>query len=314
MKKLSTLKYIIKRVLLFIPVLLAVSFVIFALMYLAPGDPGSAILGSGATPDAIIEFNESIGWNDPFFARYFDFLKKLIRLDFGTSWISKRPVIYEIGQRIGVTLRIAGFCMLFAVMVGVPIGVLSAVKQYSFADNLLRVISVALAAIPFFWLGLMMLYLFSVKLQWLPSFGASTPKHYVLPCVALGLGYAAREMRMTRSCMLEALRQDYIRTSRSKGAEEKAIIWRHAFKNSLLPIVTMIGSHFGALLGGALITETVFSMPGLGSYLIASVRQLDVPSVLGVSVILASMFSAVMLLVDLSYSLIDPRVKARFEM
>lgn len=306
------IKYVIKRILLFIPVLIAVSFVIFALMTLAPGDPGSVILGSSATPDAIVAFNEEIGWNDPFLVRYFDFLKDLVRLDLGSSWSTKRAVVDEIGRRIGVTLRIASFCMCFAVMVGIPIGVLSAVKQYSIADNALRVISVALAAIPFFWLGLMMIYVFSMKLRLLPSFGANTIKHYILPCVALGLGYAAREMRMTRSCMLESLRQDYIRTSRAKGASETNIIWRHAFKNSLLPIITMIGSHFGALLGGALITETVFSMPGLGSYLITSVRTLDLPSVLGVSVVLASMFSGVMLVIDLLYSLIDPRVKARF--
>lgn len=307
------IKYVFQRLLLFIPVLLAVAFAIFTMMYFAPGDPGTAILGTSVMPEAIEAFNEEIGWNDPFIVRFWDFLSDLVfHFDLGTSWVTNRPVLVEIGDRIGVTVKIATFCMLTAVMVGIPIGVLSAVKQYSIADNVLRVISVALVAIPFFWLGLMMLWLFSLKLHWFPSFGATTLKHYILPCVSLGLGYAAREMRMTRSCMLEQLRQDFIRTSRAKGASETSIIWRHAFKNSLMPIITMVGSHFGVLLGGALITESVFSMPGLGSYLITSVRLLDVPSVLGVSVVLASLFSAVMLVVDLCYSFIDPRVKARY--
>jgi len=305
-------KYFLKRIVLLIPVLLAVSFVIFALMAMAPGDPGSAILGASAPPEAIQEFNESVGFYDPFFVRYADFLKDLIHLDFGDSYVSKAPVMDEIAKRLPTTIQVATYSMLVAVLVGVPLGVLSAVKQYSLADSISRVLAITLTAVPFFWLGLMLIYWFALKIPIFPSFGVGSLKHYVLPCVSLGLTYAARELRMTRSCMLETLRMDYIRTTRAKGSREKTVIWRHAFKNALLPIITMIGSHFGALLGGAILTESVFSIPGLGTYLISSIRGKDMPAVLGTAMVLAIMFCLVMLVVDLLYAMIDPRIKAKF--
>ena len=172
--------------------------------------------------------------------------------------------------------------------------------------------AITFTAVPFFVLGLMMIYWFSYKLGLLPSFGAKTFSHYILPCTSLGLTYAARELRMTRSCMLETMRQDFVRTVRAKGANERSVIWRHAFKNALLPIITTIGSHFGGLLGGAIVTESVFSMPGLGSYLVSSIRGKDIPAVLGTAIVLAVMFCLVILAVDMLYSVIDPRIKARF--
>ena len=250
-------RYFIRRILLLIPVLLSVSFVIFGLMALAPGDPGTAILGPTATPESIREFNNRVGFYDPFFIRYGNFLSGIARLDFGDSYVSKEPVVIEIAARIPTTLKIAGYATLFAVVVGIPLGVLSAVKQYSVVDSIARVLSIAMAAVPFFWLGLMMIYIFSLKLRLLPSFGAVSWKHFVLPTFSLGISYAARQLRMARSCMLETLQQNYIRTSRAKGAREQTVIWRHAFKNALLPIITMIGMNFGGLLGGAILTESV---------------------------------------------------------
>lgn len=306
-------KYVLRRLLLLIPVLLAVSFVIFSLMTFTPGDPASSILGTGATPEALHAFNESVGYYDPFFTRYFNYLKDLIiHFDMGTSWVTGNNVGSEIVARLPITAKIAIFSMIIAVAVGIPLGVFSAVKQYSLPDTVLRVCSMSLTAIPFFWMGLMLIYWFSLKLRLLPSFGATSLDCYILPCAALGLTYASRELRMTRSCMLESLRQDFVRTSRAKGVSEGQVIWRHALKNSLLPILTMIGSHFGGLLGGAIVTESLFSMPGIGYYLLSSIRAKDTPAVLGVSMIMALMFCVVMLCVDLLYAMIDPRIKARF--
>jgi peptide/nickel transport system permease protein len=305
-------RYFLKRILLLVPVLIGVTFIIFALMDIAPGDPGRAILGATATQDAVIQFNEKIGYYDPYFVRYGRFILGILKLDFGTSYSSGGKVLDEIVSRFPTTIKIASFSMLFAVFVGVPLGILSAVKQYSAMDNISRVMSITLAAIPFFWLGLMMIYWFSLKLGWLPSYGVSTWKHFIMPTVALGIPYAARQLRMTRSCMLETIRMDYIRTARAKGAEEKKIVLRHAFKNALMPIITMIGMQFGGLLGGAIVTESVFSMPGLGTYLVTAIRAKDVPAVLGTAVVLAVMFCFVMLIVDFFYAVIDPRIKAKY--
>ncbi len=305
-------KYFFGRIILLIPVLIGVTFIIFSLMAIAPGNPGRAILGTSATEEAVVQFNTKIGYYDPFIVRYGKFLWGLLRFDLGTSYSSSTSVLVEIVKRFPTTLKIAAYSMLFAVGLGVPLGTLSAVKQYSFVDNLSRVTSISLAAIPFFWLGLMMIYWFSLKLGWFPSYGITTWKHFVMPTVALGLPYAARQLRMTRSCMLETIRMDYVRTARAKGALERTVIWRHAFKNALMPIITMIGMQFGGLLGGAIVTESVFSMPGLGTYLVNSIRAQDVPAVMGTTVVLAVAFCIVMMIVDFLYAVIDPRIKAKY--
>ena len=306
------IRYVLRRLLLLIPVLIGVTFLIFSLMALAPGDPGMAILGTAAGPDAIREFNEKIGFYDPFFVRYGNYMLNILRFDFGTSYQSGESVIAEIINRYPTTLNIALFSMLFAVLVGAPLGVLSAVKQYSWIDNISRVLSITFAAVPFFWLGLMMIYWFSTLLGWFPSFGVASWKHYVMPCVALGIPYAARQLRMTRSCMLETIRQGYVRTVRAKGAAERNVIWRHAFKNALLPIITLIGMQFGGLLGGAIVTESVFSMPGLGLYLVTAIRAKDIPVVMCTCIVLAVSFCLVMLVVDMLYAAIDPRIKTKY--
>jgi len=305
-------KYFLKRILQLIPVLIGVTFIIFFLMTLSPGDPGTAILGASAPPEAIQAFNQKVGYNDPFLTRYGRYMVGLLKFDLGNSYSSGQSVSGEIAARFPTTLKIAAFGMLFAVLVGVPLGIFSAVKQYSALDNAARVISITLAAIPFFWLGLMMIYWFSLKLHLLPSFGISSWKNFILPVVSLGIPYAARQMRMARSCMLETIRQDYVRTVRAKGAPEKVVIWKHAFKNALMPIITLIGTQFGMLLGGAIVTEAVFSMPGLGTYLITGIRAKDVNAVMGATIVMAISFCLVMLVVDLCYAVIDPRIKAKY--
>jgi peptide/nickel transport system permease protein len=201
---------------------------------------------------------------------------------------------------------------LFASVIGIPIGVLSAVKQYSLLDTVPTVISLFMAALPGFWLGMMMMYFFSLKLGWLPSNGVGSWQHFILPVVSLGLPYAAQELRFTRSSMLETIRQDYVRTARAKGANERLVIWKHALKNALLPVITVTGGNFGVLLGGAVVTESLFNIPGLGSLIITSIKIKDVPTVMGATLILAFIFSLILLGVDLLYAAVDPRIKAKY--
>ncbi|MBE6969031.1 MAG: ABC transporter permease [Ruminococcaceae bacterium] len=305
-------RYVLKRIILMIPVLLGISLVIFTLMYISPGDPGTAILGMSVGGDAIREFNESVGFYDPFWVRYFNYVVDIIRLDFGSSYQNGGSVLAEIGHRFVPTLKVATFATLFSVLLGVPLGVLSAVKQYSVADYISRVAAITFVAVPPFWLGLMLMQVFALKLQWLPSFGVESWKSYVLPTLCLGFPYSARQLRMARSCVLDTIRQGYIRTARAKGEKESTVIWRHAFKNALLPIITSTAVQFGGLLGGALIAESVFSIPGLGSYLITGINQKDMPVVMGTCLVMAFCFSAVLLVMDIIYAFVDPRIKAKY--
>lgn len=305
-------RYILKRLLLMIPIVLGVSLIIFTILAITPGDPGSIILGSGASQAEIDALNHELGYDLPFFVRYFNYMKDAVRLDFGTSYITKQPIAQTLLIKAPISLRVAFNAILCAAILGIPIGVLSAVKQYSLLDTLPTSISIFLAAVPAFWLGLMLMLLFSVKLGWFPTSGVETWKGYVLPMLTLGLPYAAQQMRFTRSSMLETIRQDYIRTARAKGQTERAIIWGHAMKNALMPVITIIGVNFGALLGGAVVTETLFTIPGLGSYIVTGIKQKDLPVVMGGTIVLAILFSFVMLAVDLLYALVDPRIKAKY--
>ncbi len=306
-------RYILKRLLLMIPIVLGVSFIIFCILSFTPGDPGSIILGSGALQEEIDALNHELGYDLPFFTRYFKYIvDALIHFDFGSSYITRQPIMATVLKKAPISLRVAFNAIFCAAVLGIPIGVLSAVKQYSLWDTLPTSISIFFASVPAFWLGLMLILIFSVKLKLLPTSGIESWKSYILPMLALGIPYAAQQMRFTRSSMLETIRQDYIRTARAKGQKERAIIWRHAMKNALMPVITVIGVNFGALLGGAVVTETLFSIPGLGSYIVNGIKQKDLPVVMGGTIVLAIMFSFVMLLVDLIYAFVDPRIKAKY--
>jgi len=306
-------KYIFKRLLMIIPILLGVSLIIFFILQLTPGDPASLILGAGSDQAAIDQLNEELGYNRPVFVRYFSYVYNVIfKLDFGISYRTRLPVYDNIRGRIPVSVMVAFGTIVFACLLGIPVGVLSAVKQYTALDTVPTVISLFLAALPGFWLGMMMMYFFSLKLGWLPSNGVGSWLHYILPIVSLGLPYAAQELRFTRSSMLETIRQDYVRTARAKGASERTVIWRHALKNALLPVITVTGGNFGVLLGGAVVTESLFNIPGLGSLIITSIKIKDVPTVMGCTMILAVMFSLILLGVDLLYAAVDPRIKAKY--
>lgn len=306
-------KYIIKRLLMIIPILLGVCLIIFGIMELTPGDPASIILGAGADQESIDMLNEELGYNRPVWERFLSYIYNVVtRLDFGTSYRTRLPVFDSVRDRIPISVCVALNTIIFASLVGIPIGVISAVKQYSTVDTVFTSFSLFLAALPGFWMGMMMLYFFSLKLGWFPSNGVGTWKHYILPMISLGLPYAGQEMRFTRSSMLDTIRQDYVRTARAKGATEKIVIWKHALKNALLPVITVTGGNFGALLGGAVVTETLFNIPGLGSLVVTSIKLKDVPMVMGCTLILATMFSLILLGVDLLYAMIDPRIKAKY--
>ncbi len=306
-------RYVAKRVLLMIPVLLGVMIFIFFVMELSPGDPASTILGAGATQEAIDQLNHEIGYDRPMLERLGKYILNVFTSgDFGESYKSRLPVIDSILPRIPVSLRVAANAITFAVFIGVPIGVLSAVKQYSLLDTIPTVTSLFLSALPGFWLGMLLLYTFALKLNWVPSYGIEDWKCFILPTVSLGLPYAAQELRYTRSSMLDTIRSDYVRTARAKGAAERRIIWRHALKNALLPVITLTGTVFAAMLGGAVVTESLYSIPGLGSLLVTSIKIKDTPTVMGCTFILAAMCSFILLFVDLLYAAVDPRIKAKY--
>lgn len=306
-------RYILRRLVMMIPVLLGVTLIVFTIMSFTPGDPARLILGQSAPQETVDKLHTEMGLDDPFAVRYLRYMGGVLHGDFGTSYRTQRPVFEEIFTRFPVTLKLAFVSIALVVLIGIPLGILSAVKQYSVLDMICTVTAMLMASVPGFWLGLMMILLFSLNLGWLPSSGVGSPAHYIMPAVALSLPIAAEVLRMTRSTMLETIRQDYIRTARSKGASERTVIWRHALKNALLPVVTVIGSEFGGLLGGTILIESVFALPGLGSLVVNSIRTKDVPQVMAATLFIAFIFCVVLLLVDILYAFIDPRIKARYE-
>ena len=306
------LKFIGKRLLWMIPIAIGVSLIVFALISLVPGDPASTILGPSADQAQIDALNTKLGFYDPFWVRYFRYMGGVIRLDFGESYVTKIPVIQELRSKIVISVIVAFSSIAGSLLIGVPLGILSAVKQYSLLDVFPTSMAMVLAAAPSFWVGLMLILVFSLKLGWLPSFGVEKAGWFVLPMLTLTAVYGATMLRFTRSSMLETVRQDYIRTVRAKGAAERVVIWRHALKNALLPVITAAGNTFGALLGGAIVTETLFSLPGLGTFVVNGIKQRDIPVVMGGTITLSILFSFVVLAVDLIYAFVDPRVKAKY--
>lgn len=305
-------KFILKRLLLLVPVLLGVSLLVFAIMSFTPGDPAQLILGENAPAHAVEALREDMGLNDPFIMRYARFVGNAATGDLGRSYTSGRDVFSEIFSRFPNTLILAALGVLIAIAIGIPVGIISATRQYSMIDSGSMLFALLGVSMPNFWLGLMMILVFSVNLGWLPSGGYSDWSSLLLPAITLGTGSAAIITRMTRSSMLEVIRQDYIRTARAKGVAENVVINKHALKNALIPVITVIGLQFGYLLGGAVLTETVFSWPGVGRMMVDAIRQKDTPTVLGTVVFLATTFSLVNLFVDLLYGFIDPRIKSQY--
>jgi ABC-type dipeptide/oligopeptide/nickel transport system permease component len=302
-------RYIVHRLLWLVPILLGVSVIVFGIMKMVPGDVAQVIAGPDGTAEDVRVIRESLGLDQPLYVQYWRFISRAVVFDFGRSAVTKRPVTEEISSRVQPTMELAVGALTFALVVGLLTGVISATRQYTIWDNLATLVSLVGVSMPIFWLGLMLMLLFSVTLGWLPSSGAGTPAQLVLPAVALGSASTAIIARQTRSGMLEVLRQDYVRTARAKGLADRVVIVRHALKNALIPTVTVVGLQVGYLLGGAVLTETVFARPGLGRLLIDSIARRDIVVVQTTILLLSVIFVMVNLLVDLLYTYLDPRIR-----
>ncbi|MDR1873743.1 MAG: ABC transporter permease [Synergistaceae bacterium] len=308
------IRYVIRRILFLIPVLIGVAFCVFTLLYLTPGDPARMILGDMATEEAIREFRVKEGLDGPFLVQFGNYIYKAVtRGDIGRSYVTKRPVLDEIMTVFPATLKLSAFAIIIAIIIGMPCGILSAIKQYSIFDTLTMIFAMVGLSMPVFWLGLLLILYFSVHLRWLPSSGFDTFRAMILPSVALSAQSISMITRMTRSSMLEVVRADYIRTARSKGQKESVVIWVHALHNALIPVVTLCGLQFGHLLAGAILTESIFAIPGVGRLMVESIKARDYPIVQGGVLFVAITFSVVNLLVDLLYAYIDPRIKAQYK-
>ena len=307
-------KFIITRCLAMIPVLLGVTLLVFVVMSLAPGNPAKIILGVDATPEAVEALTEELGLNDPVLLRYVRYIADFCRGDLGTSYVSQRPVADEVFARFPYTLKLALVAAVMELVISIPLGIVAAIKQNTIFDNASMIFSLIGISMPAFWMALMMVLLFSLRLGWLPVQGADDGfKSYILPAIAIGFMGMASIARTTRSSMLETIRQDYIRTAKAKGVSRSKVTMRHAFRNALIPTITVCGTQIGGLLGGAVLTETVFAWPGLGRLMVQSVNGRDTPMILGCIILLALSVSVVNLLVDLLYGFADPRVRSMYE-
>ncbi len=307
-------RYILKRLLMMLFVLLGVAILIFTIMYFVPGDPAINILGNTATAEELRIMRAYLGLDQPYLVRLGRFLyQTFVRFDFGTSYMTQVPVAKEIAQRFPTTLLLALGFMAIKIVVGIPLGVTAAVKRNRWQDRLCMLIALIGVSLPNFLVAMMLVLLFSVKLNWLPAFGVGGLQYYILPIVAGSLVGLATQARQTRSSMLDVIRADYVVTARAKGLSERRIILRHVIPNGLIPVIQVLGNGLGASLAGALVIEKVFSIPGLGVYLTNAVSQRDYPVVQSCVLVLALAFSVIMLLVDLAFAFVDPRIKAQYE-
>lgn len=306
------IRYIGKRLLQMIPILIIVAILIFTLMSLVPGDPVKIMLGDNATAEQIADARASLGLDKPFVVRLGKYLVDILHLDFGTSYTQGTSVGKELMARFPKTLTLAFFSILFTVVIGIPIGIQCAINANKLSDKVWMFLTMLGNSMPGFWLALLLVILFSVKLNWLPSNGDSSLKYFILPVVANSIGSLADIARQTRSSMLEVIRSDFVVTARSKGLSEKAVIWKHALPNALIPIITLCGSRFGFMLGGTVIIESVFSIAGIGTYLVNGINSRDYPIVQGSIIYIAFIFAFIMLITDLIYAYVDPRIKAQY--
>ena len=303
------LKFTMKRLVYLVLVLVGVSFLVFLLLYMTPGDPVRMMLGESATPEAQAELRLELGLDDPFLVQYGRYIKNIVvHQDLGTSYSTRRPVLDEIMTVFPNTVKLATAAIIIAVILGTFLGIVSAVKQNSLLDNAVIVLALIGTSAPIFWIGILMIILFSVNLGWLPPSGFGSFKQLIMPALALGMQSTAVVARMTRSSMLAVIRQDFVKTARAKGQKESVVIMKHVFRNALIPVITVVGLQFGTLLGGAMLTEVVFSIPGVGRLMIEAIKQRDFPIVQGSVLFVAACFSLVNLAVDLLYAVVDTKV------
>ena len=303
------LRFLARRFALTIPVLLGVATLVFSLIHLIPGDPAQAMLGEAAAPQDVEELRRRLGLDRPLAEQYATFLGGLVRGDLGTSLRTSQPVTAMIVERLPATFELAAAAMLFAILVAMPLGIAAAVGRGTAVDHGAMTLALMGISIPNFWLGPLLAIVFAVELGWLPVSGRGTLAHLVLPAISLGAALAAILARMTRATLLEELREQYVQAARARGASRVRAVLRHAFRNSLIPVVTLIGLQFGAVLTGAVITETIFAWPGIGRLLIQSISFRDYPLVQGCILLIAVTYVGVNLLTDLVYGVLDPRIR-----
>lgn len=331
------LTYIIKRLLWSVPTLFGVSLLVFLMVHLSPGDPAITLLGDHANKASVEKLREEMGLNKPLYVQYYIFASKAITGDFGNSLKTKQPVIDEFMERFPATVELATVAMILAIVLGLSAGIISAIKRYSIFDYSSMFVALAGVSMPVFWLGLVLIYFFSVQLQWLPVSGRlgyefyiervtgyylidtlladdieafwDALKHLILPAIALGTIPMAIIARMTRASMIEVMKEDYVRTAKAKGCSTFSVIMIHALRNAMMPVITVIGLMLGTLFAGAILTETTFSWPGIGKWIVNAVYQRDFPIIQSATLIIATMFIFVNLIVDLMYALINPKIR-----
>ncbi|KAB2333316.1 ABC transporter permease [Cytobacillus depressus] len=303
------LSYIVKRLLQLIPTLIGVTLFAFLLVAAVPGDPAQIIAGDSASEEEVQIIRDQLGIDKPLFEQYTSYVGNIVKGDLGTSLRSSKPVLDEIFSRFPTTVLLTFLSLTVMIIVGLIAGIASATKPNSVRDNVSMMFSLFGISMPVFWMGIMFILVFSYYLPWFPSGGSSEFKHFVLPSLVLGLSASGILARLTRSSILEIVNQDFVRTARAKGVKEKYVIYKHTLKNALIPIITIVGMEFGVLLGGTVITETVFSMNGIGRYVVESIQFRDFPAIQGSILFISTIFVLVILLVDLSYSIVDPRIR-----
>ncbi|HFJ9401100.1 TPA: nickel ABC transporter permease [Bacillus paranthracis] len=303
------LMFIFSRILQLIPVLFGVVFVVFLIMQMVPGDPALLIAGEGASKETVEQIRHQLGLDKPFIMQYFSYIGNILQGDFGVSIRSNRPVLDEVLIRLPITIELALCSIVITVVIGMIAGIISATKQYSWTDVSIMIIALLGVSLPSFWFGLMLIFYFSVQIQIFPVSGWGTWMHMVLPALTLGASGAAIVARMTRSSMLDVIRQDYIRTARAKGVKERVVIYKHALRNALIPVITVVGLQFGALLGGTVLVESVFAINGLGRLIVDAIRMRDLPMLQGGVLIASVIFVLVNLIVDILYRHFNKRIE-----
>lgn len=309
----NSFKYLFKRILMTIPVLIGITFLAFILGVIAPGDPAVEYLSmdgiSAPTEEEIAEAREELGLNENIFVQYGKWTKKALKGDLGTSYITKTPIKEEIQKRLPITFSVSLMAMFFVVVLSIPLAVLMAVKRDSTIDKVGRIISLILASMPGFWIAIIMLTVFCEKLKWLPTSGYGTIKHLIMPGFVLAAGTTGTIMRLNRSTLIDALGQNYIVTAKAKGLKERVITFKYAFLNSLMPIITLLGNYFGGILGGSTVVEVIFGLPGMGSYVIKGIMSRDYPVIQGYVVFTGIIFVGFNLIVDLCYLMVNPKMR-----
>lgn len=308
------IRYVLKRILMIIPVVLIVAIIVFTVMYFCPGDPAELIAGATASAEDILAVRERLGLTDPFFVQMGKFLyKTFLQFDLGNSYVNGVSISQELALRFPKTLFLAGSAIVLELVIGIPLGMVAATHRGKWLDYLCMVLALIGVSVPSFWIGLQLLLLFANKLKWVPSFGIVPWTGWILPIIVNSLRGIAQMARQARSSMLEVIRSDYVVTARSKGLPERSILFRYVLPNALIPLIQVCGDSFGSSLGGTVVIENVFSIPGIGQYMVQAIGGRDYAIIRSTAVVLSIAFSLVMLIVDLCFAFVDPRIKAQYE-